>query len=196
MVNEWSLPVQNVLRSISKPSPSKGRDRRLVGNEEERLLAAAGKSLAPMLRPCIQLAVETGMRAGELVGLRWEQIDLGNHVIRLKAEATKNGDSRSVPLSAEAEAVILALARPLHGGRFVRFHDSCGLSTAFRRACERAGIEGLRFHDLRHEAASRFAPRMQAPTLAKVMGWKTLQMAMRYYNPTDNELVTAIRQAA
>ena len=51
------------------------------------------------------------------------------------------------------------------------------------------------FHDLRHETASRFAPRMTAQTLAKVMGWKTIQMAMRYYNPTDSELVEVVRRA-
>ena len=52
------------------------------------------------------------------------------------------------------------------------------------------------FHDLRHEAASRLAPHMPVQTLAKVMGWKTLQMAMRYYNPTEQELVETVRRAA
>ncbi|WP_338405011.1 tyrosine-type recombinase/integrase [Burkholderia multivorans] len=67
---------------------------------------------------------------------------------------------------------------------------------AFKLACERAGIDGLRPHDLRHEAASQLAPRMETATLAKVLGWRTLQMAMRYYNPTDEELVHAVRKPA
>lgn len=88
------------------------------------------------------------------------------------------------------------LPRALHGGPLTTFHDSNGLGAAFRRACERCGVENLRFHDLRHEAASRLAPKMPVATLAKVMGWRTLQMAMRYYNPTARELVAAVRAAA
>ncbi|MDH0423369.1 tyrosine-type recombinase/integrase, partial [Delftia tsuruhatensis] len=75
------------------------------------------------------------------------------------------------------------------------FHDSNGLGAAFARACVRVGIEDLHFHDLRHEAASRFAPRMPATTLAKLMGWRSIQMAMRYYNPREDELVALVRAA-
>lgn len=191
---DWSIPVENPLDNIRKPSALKHRERRLSADEQTRLLASAEKSKAATLGFCITLAIETGMRAGEIVALRWEQIDLANHVICL--DMTKNGDRRIVPLTEAAESAIRALPRPIHGGRLTRFYDSRGLSAAFRRTCKLAGIDGLRFHDLRHEAASRFAPRMPAATLAKVMGWKTIQMAMRYYNPTANELVTAVRAAA
>lgn len=191
---DWSLPIDNPVAGIRKPPAPRHRERRLEGNEEARLLAAAGESKAATLTFCIILARETGMRAGEIVKLRWEQIDLSNGVIRLSM--TKNGDRRVVPLSEAAETLIRALPRPLLGGRLTGFHDSNGLGAAFRRACKRAGIIGLCFHDLRHEAASRLAPHMPVATLAKVMGWKTLQMAMRYYNPSDAELVTAIRKAA
>lgn len=191
---DWSLPVENPVANIRKPQPAKHRERRLLADEQARLLAAAEESKAATLAFCITLAIETGMRAGELVKLQWQQIDLPNRVIHLGI--TKNGDSRVVPLSEAAEAAIQALARPIHGGRLTSFYDSRGLSAAFRRACERAGIDGLRFHDLRHEAASRLAPHMPVATLAKVMGWRTLQMAMRYYNPTPAELVAAVRAAA
>lgn len=191
---DWSLPVDNPIASIRKPSAGKHRERRVSDDEMSRLLAAADDSKAATLSFCIILAVETGMRAGELVSLRWEDIDLTNSVVRL--ELTKNGDKRVVPLTEAAVAAIASLPRPIHGGRITAFYDSRGLSAAFRRACERAEITGLRFHDLRHEAASRFAPRMPVATLAKVMGWKTIQMAMRYYNPTAAELVAAVRAAA
>lgn len=98
------------------------------------------------------------------------------------------------PLTKGAEAAILAL--PISSGRLTSFYDSQGLSIAFRRACARAGITGLRFHDLRHEAASRFAPKMQPIMLATIMGWRTLQMAMRYYKAKENELVSAVRMVA
>lgn len=191
---DWSLPVENSVAGIRKPPAPRHRERRLEGDEEARLLTGAAESKAVTLSFCVTLALETGMRAGEIVGLQWGQIDLANSVIHLGM--TKNGDRRIVPLSEAAEALVRALPRPIHGGRLTGFHDSNGLGAAFRRACERAGITGLRFHDLRHEAASRLAPHMPVATLAKVMGWKTLQMAMRYYNPTAEELVAAVRRAA
>ena len=190
---DWSLPVPNLVGGIRKPKLPAGRQRRLQGDEERRLFDAANDSRvrAPALDLCITLAIETGMRSGEIVTLAWEQIDFAQHVISLTL--TKNGDSRIVPLSVAAESALLARPRPLHGGRVMTFYDSNGLSAAFRRACARAGIDDLHFHDLRHEAASRFAPSMQMVTLAKVMGWKTLQMAMRYYNPNASDLVNAVR---
>lgn len=188
---DWSIPVSNPIEGIRKPKCGKPRGRRLLGDEEARLIAATERSLAPSLKLCIQLAIETGMRAGELVDLKWEQIDLSASVITLPT--TKNDDARVVPLSEAAEQLVRAQPRPLRGGRLTRFHDSNGLSAAFRRCCKRAGIDNLRFHDLRHESASRMAPRMPVATLAKVFGWKTIQMAMRYYNPTANELVAAVR---
>jgi len=192
--NEWSIPVTNPITNIRKPALPLDRKRRLVGDEEARLLDAAQASRVPTLAFCIALAVETGMRRGEIAGLTWNQIDLLNRVIRL--DMTKNGDCRTVPLSEAAEAAIRALPRPLHGGPVATCHDSNGLGAAFRRVCHRAGITNLHFHDLRHEAASRLARKMEVATLAKVMGWRTLQMAMRYYNPTDDELVDAVRAAA
>ena len=191
---DWSLPIDNPVSGIRKPPAPRHRERRLEGDEEAWLLKVAAESKATTLPFCITLALETGMRAGEIVNLSWEQIDLSNNVIRL--DMTKNGDRRVVPLSEVAESLIRALPRPLRGGRLTGFHDSNGLGAAFRRACMRAGITGLRFHDLRHEAASRLAPHMPVATLAKVMGWKTIQMAMRYYNPTAAELVAAVRAAA
>lgn len=192
---DWSIPVENPIPNLRKPPLPQGRNRRLFGDEERRLYATAMEpGCASSLAICITLAVETGMRRGEIAELTWAQIDLHHRVIRL--ELTKNGDRRTVPLSEVAEAALRALPRPLHGGPVNTFHDSNGLGAAFRRACKRAGITDLHFHDLRHEAASRMARTMPVATLAKVMGWRTLQMAMRYYNPTDAELVAARRAAA
>lgn len=191
---DWSIPIDNHITHIRKPPLPAGRERRLENDEEARLFAAANAGRTDMLALCITLALETGMRRGEIADLTWEHIDLHNHVIRLNM--TKNGDSRLVPLSEAAEAALRALPRPLHGGRLTTFHDSNGLGAAFRRACKRGGVTGLCFHDLRHEAASRLAPKMPVATLAKVMGWRTLQMAMRYYNPKAHELVAAMRAAA
>lgn len=188
---DWSIPIENPVASIRKPQTAQHRERRLIDDEERRLLEAAYDSKASTLCFCITLALETGMRAGEIVALSWDQIDFNNHTISLNL--TKNGERRIVPLTVKAEKAILSVSRSINGGRLTKFYDSRGLSAAFRRACKRAGIKGLRFHDLRHEAASRLAPHMPVATLAKIMGWKTIQMAMRYYNPTPSELVSVIR---
>lgn len=192
----WKYPLESPLVGVDWPQKGHHRNRRLRGDEEARLMAAANHSIsrAPALPHCIVLAKETGMRAGEIVNLRRAQIDLDARAIRLGI--TKNGHPRTVPLSEPAEAAVRALLELGDGERVTSFHDSRGMSAAFRRACKRAGITGLCFHDLRHEAASRFAPRMQAATLTKIMGWISMQMAMRYYNPTDEELVAAVRQPA
>jgi len=186
---DWSIAVDNPITLLRKPQPSRGRTRRLEGDEEARLLAVAN----PELRLCIVLAIETGIRQRNLAELTWDQVDLRDQVIHL--DRTKNGDAHAVPLSAAAETMLLALPRPLHGGRVCSFRDGAALGRKFRRACAKAGITNLRFHDLRHEAASRIAPYMPATTLAKVLGWKSITMAMRYYNPTANELVDARRKA-
>lgn len=191
---DWSIPIDNPILHISKPRLPKGRERRLLPDEEDRLLAAARQSKTPHLVACIQLAIETGMRRGELASLTWSQVDFRTKTIRLTD--TKNGDDRIVLLSIAAESVIHAIPRQIHTEALTGFHDSNGIGAAFRRACKRAGLSDLHFHDLRHEAASRLAKKLPVATLAKVMGWRTLQMAMRYYNPTAAELVQAVRAAA
>lgn len=188
---DWSIPIENSVTDIRKPKLPRGRDRRLVGDEEARLFEAAEECKSEGLDVCIRLALEMGMRRGEISNLLWFQIDFEQHVIRL--DITKNGDARLVPMSTTAEAAIRLLYTPNSSGRIFDFYDSDGLGKAFSRARKRAGIVGLCFHDLRHEAASRWAKRVPVATLAKIFGWKTLQMAMRYYNPTAEELVAAVR---
>jgi integrase len=187
--NEQSIEVDNFLLNVTKPVAPPGRERRLVEDEEERLFAAAAKSNAPSLGLCITLAIETGMREGNIADLHWEQIDFKEKVITLKR--TKNGDGLNVPLSVKAEAALLAYPRALNIGKVTGFYGADGLGRAFRQACKDAGIVGLNFHDLRHEAASRIAPFVPSTTLCKIMGWKSMSMANRYYNPLKKELVTA-----
>lgn len=194
-IKEWSWPLNHELKNIRKPPAAQGRERRLVGDEKELLLKAIHRPQARSavwLDACVRLAIETGMRAGELLTIEWHQVDLSIGVIRL--EKSKNGTRRSVPLTEEAARVLRHL--PRIGRRVIAgYHDTSGLDRAFKRTCEAAGITGLRFHDLRHQAATDYAPHMNVHQLAKVMGWKTLGMAMRYYNPTDEELVRLVRNS-
>lgn len=191
---EWSMPVQNFILDIKKPAVSNERKRRLVNDEESRLLTAIDEVGSGDLRLAVVLAIETGMRRSEVFGLTWGNVDLSNQIIRLGN--TKNGDARTVPLTVAAEAALRTHPRALHTPRIFSFKRADDITNGLIRACKQAGITDLRVHDLRHEAASRFANKMQVHTLAKVMGWRTIQMAMRYYQPSDLELVQAVRAAA
>jgi len=196
-IKEWSMPLEHELKNVRKPKAGPGRSRRLQGDEETRLREAiyrpSARGSKVWLEACVDLALETGMRAGEILSLTWRQVNFEKCVIRLGA--TKNGNARTVPLTLKATEVLRHLPRGICGRVIPNFHDTSGLDRAFKRACKAANLTDLRFHDLRHEAASRFAPFVTAQSLAKIMGWETIQMAMRYYNPTDSELVELVRRA-
>jgi len=197
---DWSMPMENLIKGIRTPKIPPGRERRLVGDEEQRLLLAAGKARANPLQlmAAILLAIETGLREGRLAGLRWEQVDLHKGVIWVKTKDEQHKQKLApVPLTLKAVEILKGLPRNIGGKVFgTAFPTTLALGSAFRRARDRAGLNDLTFHDLRHEAASRIAPKLPMAILAKVMTWKTLQMAMRYYNPTPKELVDAMRAVA
>lgn len=192
-ISEWSLPIErNWIVKGLLPKPGNARARRFLGDEETRLLAAAKQSNARNLTLAIKLAILTGMRGGELVHLEWSQVDLEQHTISLSM--TKNGDSRVVPLFKAATELLRSTPHPVGQERLFEFYDTNGLSAAFRRTCERANIVDLHFHDLRHEAASRLAPHVPATALCKLMGWRSIQMAMRYYNQLASEAVYLLHE--
>ncbi len=166
----------NPVETVRKPKLPKGRTRRLQGDEESELMYAAKEYGAPM--PSIILfAIETAMRRAEIVGMLWEHVDLRGRVVLVPD--TKNGDPRRVPLSSAAVAVLEALPRRLDGQVWGVQPDS--VTQAFERICARAKIEGLTFHDLRHEATSRmFEKNLNPMQVAAITGHKTLQMLKRY----------------
>lgn len=157
----WEIPVRNPIRSVDLPAPAPGRTRRLGDEEQDRLFAscrpdptAKGKAATttPWLEPAVRLALTTGMRMGELVKLRWEDVDFRNKKATLRD--TKNSEDRSVPLPSAAIVTLLALPS-LWEDRVIPT-TTAALGQAWSHATKRAGIVGLRFHDLRHEAISRF----------------------------------------
>ncbi|MEY2342922.1 site-specific integrase [Acidithiobacillus sp. IBUN Pt1247-S3] len=185
-VMEWGIALPGGIPTamVAKPKMPKPRDRRLVNDEEARLLDACRKSRNPWLFPVVRLAIETAMRAGEIVegpdgeGLYWKHVDLNRRTAFLPE--TKNGTARTVPLSLLAVETLRALPRSVDGRVFPTTYNAvCKL--AFTRACKRAVVEGLRFHDLRHEATSRlFEKGLNPMQVAAITGHKTLQMLKRY----------------
>jgi integrase len=132
----------------------------------------------PYLLPIVRLAIETAMRQGELVSMHWTHTDLKRRTIFLAH--TKNGDSRTVPLSTDAVAVLSALPYDINGHVFPGVTTE-SIKKAFIRATRRAGIEDLHFHDLRHEATTRLFERgLNIMEVATITGHKDLRMLRRY----------------
>ncbi len=175
---EWGIHVHNPVRDIRLPADNRPRDRRLQAGEEARLLEACREARNPWLLPIVQLALETAMRQGELIRLHWEHIDLNRRTAHLPD--TKNGEARTVPLSTTAVRVLRTLPRSLHGPVFPGVTTEA-IKRAYIRAVRRAGIENLRFHDLRHEATTRlFEKGLNIMEVASVTGHKDLRMLRRY----------------
>ena len=184
---EWGINVPNPVQMVRKPPSPQARARVLTDEEVARVLQA----LEPVGRrshwtkPAVQLALATAMRRGELLSLRWQHIDLQGKTAFLPD--TKNGDSRTVPLSSVAVQVLTELPKHISGVVFpVRFFT---LDAAFRRGVRRAGLDGVRFHDLRRTAITRMAEKLpNMIELAAVSGHKSLMVLKRYYRPTAAEL--------
>jgi integrase len=195
---EWGLAVSNPVRQIRMPKPGKPRQRRLEAGEEDALLAACKGSRAYYLHSFVVLAIETGMRSGEMLAMRWEHVNLTNRTVFLPD--TKNGSPRTVPLSTRALSAIQALPRAINGRLFSTGYHS--IHNAFRLAVEKAQatqtesetfLRGLRFHDLRHEAVTRlFEKGLNPIEVGMVSGHKTLAMLQRYTHLNSESLVVKL----
>lgn len=173
--------------SVRKPSQPQGRNRVLSYDEEQLLLQACEPKANRNIytRPFVILAIETAMRRGEILNLKWENIDYSKRTAFL--QLTKNGESRTVPLSTRAIETLQALPISIDGK--VLPINFAALETNFKRARERAGLIDLRIHDLRHTAATRLAEKLpNLLELSAVTGHKNLAMLKRYYHPKAEEL--------
>ena len=195
---EWGIKIDNPIQAIRRPSRGRSRTRLLGADEEVHLMEAVSVSARdkggrfteatrnPWLKPLIQLAILTAMRRGELLALQWRHVDLEGRIAFLPS--TKNGDSRLVPLSTQAVDVLRGLPRAI-GQEEVFATSAMALRRAFERACKRAGIEDLHFHDLRHTAATRLSEKLpNVIELAAVTGHRDLKMLQRYYHPRAQDL--------
>ena len=168
-----------------RPKLPGGRTRRLVADELPRLLAAA-HTYGGEIGPLITWAIETAMRRGEIAAMRWDHLDRRARVLLIPE--TKTGTPRRVPLSTAALGVLDQLPRRIDGRVWAMRPDS--ISQAFERVCKAAGVEGLTFHDLRHEATSRlFEKGLGLMEVAAITGHKTLQMLKRYTHLRAEDLV-------
>ena len=195
---EWGMAVSNPVRQIRMPKPGKPRQRRLEAGEEAALLNACKASGAHYLHSFVLLAIETGMRFGELTSVTWPNVNYEKSTIFLPD--TKNGSARTVPLSPRALNAIHALPRSIGGRLFTPKAGS--IRSAFLIALGKAKaiqpdsvtfLRGLRFHDLRHEAVTRlFEKGLNPIEVGMVSGHKTLSMLQRYTHLRPEQLVAKL----
>ena len=205
-VKEWGMAgLVNPVMQIRKPKLPRGRDRRLLPGELERIVVA---SESPVLSDVVRFAIETGMRRGELSGMTWQMVDLKKRTVTL--QETKNGEKRVVPLSTEAVRILSGLLRRIDGEVWGMEPDS--ITQAYLRAvsrarktyekeCEKKGekpdpgyLVDLTFHDLRHEATSRlFEKGFDTMEVRTITGHKTLQMLARYTHLRAEDLAERMK---
>ncbi|MBC7156692.1 MAG: site-specific integrase [Rhodobacteraceae bacterium] len=182
---EWGLIDRSPLADVRKPPAPPPRNRLPTPAEFEALAHAAGDDLAhatARVWHAFRLACETGMRAGELVGLTWDRVDLARAVVTLPR--TKNGHAREVPLSSAAVALLDALPRrdPVLG------LTSGQVDALWRKIRTAAGADGLHFHDSRAYACTMLARRVDVLTLARIIGHRDLRSLQVYYRETAEDI--------
>jgi len=202
-IKEWQVGVAiNPVLNVRKPSAGEGRNRRLFDDEEERLINACNAHSNPFLGWIVRIALYTAMRRSEILNLTKQQINLSKRTVILFD--TKNKETRTVPLSNKAlEAFNEALNHPIRPiDTSLLFYGEPGkegtrkpytINKVWAQALERAKIEELRFHDLRHEATSRFVEAgLSDQEVSSITGHKSMQMLKRYTHLRSENLVSLI----
>lgn len=185
----WGVPVpwpeyrkgRALLREFRLVAKGRERERRPQPGEVEAIVAAASSRLP--VGEIVAFAAITGLRISEVVRLRWEHVDARRRCVFVedrKHPTEKEGNSQWVPLLGRAWGLLAARPRE---GDFVWPYKAESVTAAFRRARKRAGVEGLRWHDLRHEAISRmFEAGYAIPEVAMVSGHRDWNQLRRYTN--------------
>lgn len=202
-IKEWGLGlIANPVMNIRRPAPTPGRNRRLTLDEEIRLLKAVAAHSNPMLRWIVSIALETGMRSSEITHLRRSQIDLDRRIVRLLE--TKNTMPRTVPLSkVSVELFREALNHPARPtDTDLIFFGEPGrdgkrrpyeFNPVWLNIKRNQGLSDVRFHDLRHEAVSRFVEAgLSDQEISAISGHKSMQMLKRYTHLRAEDLVSRL----
>ena len=191
---DWQWTTLNPVRLISRPKNGKHRERRPSQSELNGLRMECQRTKNQSIWNMIELAIETGMRQGELLALSKECVNLNARIAHLTD--TKNGESRNVPLTTKACEILLSQMTHHHSDRiFPQWSSGDGFRSTFNRVCQRAGIINLRFHDFRHEAASRFFEiGLNQFQVAAITGHKSLQSLQRYTHIRAESLVDLLNE--
>lgn len=192
---EWSINIINPIKGIKRLPANPSRTKRINGDIEAALLFACSQSKSKLLKPIVEFALETGMRRGEIMGLKWFDIDLPSR--RAFLHITKNGEPRQVPLTLKAAQILntvklenAEIVFPLRLDALRRYFDKA-VSTA-KANWNLEGVnpfDDLRFHDCRHEALSRLSDAgLNVIELSHISGHKTLSQLARYTHPSHQAI--------
>ena len=190
---EWGFLDRNQVPRIKLlPEKDNMMEKILSGEEENRLLGACSSNL----RPILIIALNTGMRLGEILGLRWSQVDF--QAKRIRVERTKSGKVRHIEANTPLLRELLGLKSLDGQSGYVFLNSRTGkplttVKTAFKVACRRAGISGLRFHDLRHTFASRLVLLGVDPiTVRNLLGHSSVRITERYTHTNQEQKRNAV----
>jgi len=195
-VNEWGWLEDNPVKKVKSPKLPRGRVRFLDDDEREKLLQACKDSSNDWLYLTVILALSTGMRQGELMGLKWKDINLKDRYLIL--DKTKNGERRRVPLAGHAleQLIIHSKVRRLDTELLFPSKNPdkpIDLRKPFANALKQAEIMDFKWHDLRHCTASYLAMNgASLAEIAEVLGHKTLQMVKRYAHLSDGHVSSVV----
>lgn len=182
---------QNPCRKVRKLRTDGGRERYLTEEEEVRLMVALEDSPVHLKRFVI-LALETGLRRGELLGLGYGDVDFTTSELRIYQ--SKTDKPKTVPLSFRARAVLHAMYQePSRDGFFFTVKD---VKKSFASACKRAAIEDFRIHDLRHTAATRWRQAgADEFTVMRLLGHTRIDTSAIYAHSTPMEMRAIVERA-
>ena len=200
-VSEWEWLDDSPMRKVRKPTESRGRVRFLSDEERARLLKACKESSNPYLYTVVVIALSTGMRQGEIMGLTWGDVDLQKG--RAILHETKNGERRAVALAGHALELLKDLGKVRRIDSKLLFpakeiapqkpQKPMDLRTPWENALKKAEISDFKFHDLRHSAASYLAMNgASLAEIAEVLGHKTLQMVKRYAHLSEGHTARVV----
>lgn len=200
-IKEWHWIEKNPVKLIRKPTVSNARTRFLTEEECKKLLACCKESRNPYLYSIVVIALSTGMRRGEILGIRWQDVDFEKKLVILPK--TKNGSIRYVPIVGIAFQILKNLAEEEtildtshHVFPGLNLERNLDIRTAWLFALKRAGIKSFNFHDLRHSCASFLA--MSGATqrdIAEILGHRDMRMTHRYSHLTQNHIAETLERA-
>lgn len=189
---EWDMDLPlNPLDKVKRPRLNNARDRRLDHGDYELLSDALQTTRNPYVAPIVDFAIHTAMRRGEILALRWEQINWHNRTAYIAD--SKTGVPRTIPLLDGALAVLEKLRGDAKRGTIFPISMEA-LKQAWERARNRAGLDDLHFHDLRHEAISRLCEMgLTLPEVALISGHRDPRMLFRYVNLRPADLAKRLK---
>jgi integrase len=201
-IRDWRLLDKNPVRDISKKKESRGRTRFLTDEERAELLKACAASAWKPLETVVLLALSTGARRGEIINLKWTDVDLKAQ--RALVRDSKNGDPRQLPLVGRSLELLRTMKLQNSARSEYVFPQPSGFPAPYENfdthwyaALDSAGIGDLRFHDLRHTTASYLAQQgASLLEIADTLGHRTMAMVKRYSHLAQSHKVTAIEKMA